>query len=627
MPGMGHGVRQALLCGEWRCRIMTEPNFDLLDDAMAAWVPESLPLDIAGTRGAAALLRRMLFWAAAVQRQHKLPVFDAATIWGDAADAVEGHWQFAMPCVAAQASHFALQWVSTQIHQIWQPRATPMHQAPADTGGLDVLARQLQAFQVAGFNTIRFLAAAHVMDVPTHCVAPGVYAFGQGRHARWLESTYSDQTPVIGARIARDKSKTALVLQQLGLPAPRHAHAPSPERAVQIARVLGYPVVVKPVDRDQGMGVSADLRDDEAVRVAFARAKVVSDNILVEKHFHGLDYRLTILNGHMIKAVVRRPAGVAGDGLHTIAQLVQRMREDPAYIRLSAERGHDPIVFDAEAQELLAQEGMGADTVAADGQFVVLRRRANVSAGGTPALVTHCVHPDNQRLAERCARALGLDLAGVDLIMADIALSWLQTGALVCEVNSQPQLGSSLTPAIYAEVLRQLLPWPHRIPVALIVGAGQAFARALVAHQSQPNAPWAMADHSGVWLGDEHISAVRDPVFSGARMLEANREAAAAVVVMTPVQILRSGLPFAHIDVLVLAEPDAGGRWNAVQMQAMWKLVLPHVAHVVAVDRQLQAWLPAQWADTAAALPGTDGEDPLQIVASLIKSGNNTARP
>ena len=272
------------------------------------------------------------------------------------------------------------------------------------------------------FNTIRFLAAAHALDIPTRPVVPGVHAFGQGRHCRWLESSYTDRTPVVGSRIARDKVRTAQVLRQLGLPAPIHERAPSQEAAVQIARMLGYPVVVKPADRDQGIGVSADLRDDAAVQQAFAHASGFSKDILVEKHVHGQDYRLTVLDGRLIKTVLRRPAGILGDGQQTIAALVAQLRDDPAHARAGTARGHGLLEL--------------------------------------------------ERLAERCARALGLDLAGIDLIIGDIGQSWLQTGALVCEVNAQPQLGAGLTPGIYADVLRQLLPGPSRIPVALFVGVG-----------------------------------------------------------------------------------------------------------------------------------------------------------
>ncbi|MDP1534559.1 MAG: acetate--CoA ligase family protein, partial [Rubrivivax sp.] len=333
-------------------------------------------------------------------------------------------------------------------------------------------------------------------------------------------------TPVLGTRLARDKFRTAQVLRQLGLPGPTHARATSPQHAVQLARRIGYPVVIKPADRDQGQGVSADLQDDAAVLAAFAFAARCSEHILVEKHADGRDYRLTILNGRLIKTIVRRAAGVVGDGQHSIAELVEQLRSDPAHRRAGQLRGHAPLELDAQAHALLAQHAMASQTVPDRGRFVALRRRANVSAGGTPELVVGGIHPDNQRLAERAALALQLDLAGVDLIMPDIGQSWLQTGALICEVKGQPQLGSSTTPGIYQQVLRELVSTPWRMPVVLVIDAGTQIAHRLHAllpavpvasgaeecewrspsGPSRREYPWGVACADGVWEGAEQIA-------------------------------------------------------------------------------------------------------------------------
>lgn len=622
LPGVAHGIRQPVMLGEWHCKSRAPHDFTRLDKAMAQWIPEPLPEGIALLHDTASLLRRMLFWVGAAQRQLKVPVFASAKVVPVTLDSDGGLWSVAMPYVAPQANLAALSWVSQQVHLVLHAAGTA--QARAAAQDMAPLAGALQAYALRDFNTIRFLAAAHALDIPTRPVVPGVHAFGQGRHCRWLESSYTDRTPVVGSRIARDKVRTAQVLRQLGLPAPIHERAPSQEAAVQIARMLGYPVVVKPADRDQGIGVSADLRDDAAVQQAFAHASGFSKDILVEKHVHGQDYRLTVLDGRLIKTVLRRPAGILGDGQQTIAALVAQLRDDPAHARAGTARGHGLLELDAEAHGLLAQEGMSAATIPAQGVFVVLRRRANVSAGGTPVLVNGTVHPDNQRLAERCARALGLDLAGIDLIIGDIGQSWLQTGALVCEVNAQPQLGAGLTPGIYADVLRQLLPGPSRIPVALIVGAGQSVAAELLAQHSRHAAPWGLADTHGLWQGRERIAAVQGSAFDAARMLEANRDMAAAVVVTTPAQITLTGLAFDHIDVLVLAGPGADGHWQDAQMQQMWAMVLPHIGHIVVLGPRAQAWLPApeRLAETSAHCQLADDSGPamLATIAGLMRA-------
>ncbi len=571
LPGVAHGTRQPTMLGYWD-GYPGHWDRTALDQAIAAWIPQSVPAPPEGTDtdDAKSLLRRLLFWTGAVQRQHKVPVFDAAYFWHDP-DARHGHRvQIAMPYASREASLIALRWVEHLVRQALHGQSVPTAEA-------DAFAQALLPYQLRGYNSIRFLQAAHDLDLPWRVVVPGVFALGYGIHARWLESSYTDRTPVLGTRLARNKFRTAQLLRQLGLPAPIHARASSAQHAVALARQIGYPVVVKPADRDQGQGVSADLRDDAAVLAAFAHAAACSDYILVEKHADGKDYRLTIQDGKLIKTIVRRPAGVLGDGRQTIAALVECQRHDQEQVRLGQAWGHAPLVIDAEALAMLAQHGLRADSVPAQGQFTPLRRRANVSAGGTPMLVHGTVHPDNRRLAERAAQALQLDLAGVDLIMPDIADSWLQTGALICEVNGQPQLGASTTPGIYRQVLRNLLPPASRIPVVLVVDVSDTVARQLHTDVADRMPPWGLACADGVWEGQHQVAAAQSQGFAAARILVNSRSIAAAIVAMTPAQILHSGLPFDRIHVLVVAGLDAARDWTMSERDVMWRMVLPHV--------------------------------------------------
>jgi cyanophycin synthetase len=95
-----------------------------------------------------------------------------------------------------------------------------------------------------------------------------------------------------------------------------------------------------------------------------------------------------------------------------------------------------------------------------------LRRAANIASGGRPVPVLEVAHPDNLKLAERAARLLRLDLAGVDLLIPDIRKSWLKTGAAICEVNAQPQL----SPHLPGLILENMVKNKGRIPVVLVMG-------------------------------------------------------------------------------------------------------------------------------------------------------------
>src|SRR3712207_8469340 len=68
------------------------------------------------------------------------------------------------------------------------------------------------------------------------------------------------------------------------------------------------------------------------------------------------------------------------------------------------------------------------DTVPNAGRVVWLRDNANLSTGGTSRDVTDLMHPDVARLCVRVAAMVGLDIAGIDLRLPDIAAPLPPTG-------------------------------------------------------------------------------------------------------------------------------------------------------------------------------------------------------
>lgn len=98
--------------------------------------------------------------------------------------------------------------------------------------------------------------------------------------------------------------------------------------------------------------------------------------------------------------------------------------------------------------------------------------------------VSEIVHPDNRALAERAARLVRLDIAGVDLMTTDLSRPWWEVGGFVGEVNSQPALmphwRAQPDRDINGEVLDLLLAGRStRIPTAALTGAGGAEGAAM----------------------------------------------------------------------------------------------------------------------------------------------------
>jgi cyanophycin synthetase len=488
-----------------------------------------------------------LHWTYELQRAGGLPVFERGRFLHRAGD---GNCWAAVPSIegAYRAASQAFRWVLGVINSVVRDDGV-QDQVPA----LAPLLKNLGQLASRASNAPRFLRAASELDIPTSLVAGTVFQFGQGARARWLDSSFTDETPQLAAALARNKQSCARALRRAGIPVPAHFVVNDAEEALRRARELGYPVVVKPADKDGGVGVAAGLDSDEGVTSAFAAARQYSRNILVERHVEGRDYRIVVFRGDMIWAIERIPGGVTGDGVKSVRSLVDELNADPR--RGDApDAPRKPLLIDEEARRLLADAGLSLDSVPESGRFVFLRRAANVARGGTAEAVFDQVHPDNRRLAIRAAAALRLDLAGIDLLIPDIGRSWFETGAAICEVNGQPFLGSRWS-FLYGDILRQLVAGSGRIPIAVLLGAPPdgRLAHAIAEKLSASGVVAGWADRNGATVGAARVARGPLSAFAGGQVLVADKTVEAAILCVNDAGVLRSGLPFDRYDFLVLA--------------------------------------------------------------------------
>jgi cyanophycin synthetase len=317
--------------------------------------------------------------------------------------------------------------------------------------------------------------AAYELEMPMLEWRHPFLQVGYGRNAIILSGSITQFSPSIGVHFAREKTWTNELLANAGMPVAQGVLVTDPAHAREQAAAIGYPVVIKPADRDGGTAVSSGIAGPDEIEQAFARARAASEKVLLEKHIDGLDYRLLFFRDELLIAIERTPGAVTGNGRDTVATLLQDLNRERAKGTLL-----HAIAFDHEAELMLERAGLTAESVPEDGRFVPLRRAANHALGGSVRLAED-IHPDNLDLARRAMRLLRLDIAGLDLILPDIAKSWHETGGVVCEINAQPFIGEPITRDFYKEILQQIVPQGGRIPLVLVVGSlEQATIAALV---------------------------------------------------------------------------------------------------------------------------------------------------
>jgi cyanophycin synthetase len=262
------------------------------------------------------------------------------------------------------------------------------------------------------------------------------------------------------------------------------------------------------------------------------------------------------------------PPQVVGDGVRSVRELVAEVNQDPR-----RGEGHECVmtrirVDDAAALEVLGRQGLTPDAVPEAGRPVLLRTAANLSAGGTAIDRTTEIHPDNAAIARRAALAVGLDVAGVDLMAPDIGRSVHETGGGVVEVNAAPGLRMHLRPSggeardVAEPIIRMMFPRGARarIPVLAVTGTnGKSTVGRMVAHIFKAQGRTVgLTNTSGIYIGDEKVVAADASGPRSARMVLRDPTVEVAVLECARGGILREGLAFDRCDVgaVLNVQPD-----------------------------------------------------------------------
>ncbi len=342
-----------------------------------------------------------------------------------------------------------------------------------------------------GPSTASLVKAAEERNIPwLRLNEQSLVQLGHGKYQQRIQATITGKTPHIAVELASDKEETNKILGSLGLPVPRQELVQTESLAIRAARRIGFPVVTKPYNGNHGRGISIRLMNDDEVAEGFAKAKEHSRSVIVETFMEGDDHRLLVVNGELVAATRRTPGHVVGNGVHTIAQLVDVVNLDP---RRGV--GHEKVLtrleLDAQANMMMARVGYTADSVPKDGETVYLRSTANLSTGGTATDVTDIIHPDNRDMAVRAIRAIGLDVGGVDFLITNIAESYRNIGGGICEVNAAPGFRMHVAPSegtprdVAGPVIDMLFPQGSnaRVPIAAVTGTnGKTTTARMLAH-------------------------------------------------------------------------------------------------------------------------------------------------
>lgn len=316
---------------------------------------------------------------------------------------------------------------------------------------------------------------------------------GYGANQMRFQATMTCKTNALAVDLACDKQRTKELLGSAAIPLPKGELCSSLDCMEEAIHNIGFPIVIKPLDGNQGKGATINITTQEQAKEAFAHAQQYSSQVMVERYIKGFDFRVLVIDNKYVAAAKRIPAHVTGNGHDSIQTLIDLVNFDTR-----RGNGHENVLtkikIDRDAEEMLEKAGYNLETIPAKDEVVYLKSTANLSTGGSSVDVTDEIHPDNIALAERIARIIGLDICGIDIMAQSLSEPVTENGGAVLEVNAAPGFRMHLAPTegtprnVAAPVLDMLFPngKTGRIPLIAITGTnGKTTTTRLTAHITQ----------------------------------------------------------------------------------------------------------------------------------------------
>ena len=475
-----------------------------------------------------------------------------------------GIYQVVFEYIDEQAGRYAARAAVRLCQSIIDTGTYPQRELDQDLKDLSELARDA----ALGPSTEALVKEADARGIPwLPLSARAMIQLGYGVHQKRIQATLSDYSGILGVELACDKEGTKQILLDAGVPVPRGTtvlYLDELDSAIEY--VGGFPIVIKPLDGNHGRGITIDIRNWDEAEKAYDRAKDISRAVIVERYYPGFDHRVLVINGKVEAVAQRIPARVIGDGKSTVEELIERTNRDP-----NRGEGHDnvltKIIVDHTSLSVLERQGYSLDTVLREDEVCYLRATANLSTGGVAIDRTDDIHPENVWLAQRVAKIIGLDIAGIDIVTPDITQPLRDIDGVVVEVNAAPGFRMHVCPSeglprnVAAPVMDMLFPpgQASRIPILSVTGTnGKTTTTRLLAHiYKQTGHVVGYTTTDGIYIGDHLVEQGDTTGPQSAQVILKDPTVEVAVLETARGGILRSGLAFDACDVGVVLNVSA----------------------------------------------------------------------
>ena len=283
--------------------------------------------------------------------------------------------------------------------------------------------------------------AADVAEARLERLGPGLFEISRNGVCTRVFQQMVDIDDPVTLKVALDKALVHRLMAAAGLPIPDHIEfdVRDPAPALEFLERAGGPCVVKPAaGTGGGHGTTAGVEAAAELMRARRNAATGSTRLLVERQAMGAVYRLLLLDGELLDVVRSLPGHLTGDGSSTIEALI--FGENERRVIAKGAAGLSLLGVNLDMVLSLEHAGLALSSILPAGEEITIGAVTNNNAIDDNETFHGKVSPDLLADARSAQRAVGLCLAGVDVITTDPARPLAETGGVINEVNGTPGL-------------------------------------------------------------------------------------------------------------------------------------------------------------------------------------------
>lgn len=452
---------------------------------------------------------------------------------------------------------------------------------------------------VLNIATIHILDYAYNLSLPTILLYKNLVQLNYGHSQKRIWAGYGHDTSHISIDISSDKNETKEMISMY-INVPEGKVCTNPSEAIELLKdAKDKSFVVKPLDGQGGQCVFTDVTTKKQLLEVYRKIESKGFSpILVEEMLQGTHHRVLVLGNEIVGVLKSKEVYVEGDGVSTIQQLTDSQING----RVDTFHHFNYTIIEYVSSSFpqykfqLEKHGKTPHSILKKNEKI----RLGYNGTFTGKDILDELHPLTKKQILTAVHAIGLDIAGVDLIAKDISVPLDEQGGGVCEINAKPSwsdhiLYPSRIPFVEKLVTHHVGTSFNVIPIIGLVGNTLPFSffkelhNALSTYHSFQYI--GSASKHGVFVNLQSNFMTNDMFYDEAQKVLIHPDVDIAIIQCNFPDMERNGLPYLNSRILIIDhmdDDDDDNKWIGVPMDALSSEGILFVKDTVNINHNLK---------------------------------------